>query len=396
MAEITLEKIIVWLLLLLFIFITFFVFYSKDKGFMSKVSNLVLSIGERFLPVEPRKELKQDEAIPEKVIGVQNNFEKLIRSYVSTSANVEVCLIKFDSISSLKDFGLEISNLGDNMNTKLIKKKPESYLALSKVTINNAKACLINSQDIYNCYNSEKRICSKNMYNPNVNLLRVYDEQINVNGKDYILAPYLLKYGNNFCFIPMHKYGRGWGCDADKNSIDDDCLPQIINNIPECGKQIQQTLPEAMQKGPKEEFERFINFLKSLNSKSYPNICTKIFVFDIRKMSSGFYIFLYNNGRIDLKFNNKGFGEIIETRNIEYIPYKHVSSPDELLAYFGNYNSLRNNIIISPAGDYATTDLAEILAQDESIIAVYYENKWMLITPDVRVSGKYNFCEYTK
>ena len=65
-----LGKIATWLLIMLFIVIFIFAFYSPAEGFMGKIAKLALS-AERFLPVEPSKELKQDESLPQSTISTQ-------------------------------------------------------------------------------------------------------------------------------------------------------------------------------------------------------------------------------------------------------------------------------------------------------------------------------------
>ena len=96
MAEGVLNKIILWGLLILFIFIFLFALYNPREGFMGKIAKLALS-AERFLPTEPSKELKADESLPQAVIKVQKTFIEQISMFPQT----EKCLLKFSSLSDL-------------------------------------------------------------------------------------------------------------------------------------------------------------------------------------------------------------------------------------------------------------------------------------------------------
>lgn len=81
---------------------------------------------------------------------------------------------------------------------------------------------------------------------------RVFDQGVVITGKETLVAggqTYRLADENYFnerviflyktadsavCFIPTHPRGSSWGCDSDAESIDDDCLAEIKNNLPAC------------------------------------------------------------------------------------------------------------------------------------------------------------------
>lgn len=157
MVEQLLSKTGTWLLIALFLLVFLLAFYSRDKGFMSQASNLVLQFGEWFLPAEPQKELKQSEDIPKKVGETQEFFKAAVENALKTSSESKLCLVTLPSFSSLENFGMEVSNDNNNLNSKIIKKSGPGYVFLNKLAMQNAKVCLLNTQNFYKCYLSKEQ-----------------------------------------------------------------------------------------------------------------------------------------------------------------------------------------------------------------------------------------------
>ena len=244
MAEGIWNKIILWSILLLFVFIFLFALYSKDNGFMSKIAKLALS-AERFLPVEPNKEVKQDETLPQEAINTQKTFMQEI----SQNRDKEKCLVKFSGLSGLGDLRMELSNY-EGINSRI--EKPvgnEGGVKLNPMTTSDTQLniCVINPEPFY-CYFNKQANCPQQLYNK-IDTIAITKDSIIINGNSYALGQgFLFKPDkNNLCFIPVHSYTGDiwykvvwqvftkWGCDASKNTIDDDCLAIIQKNIPLCG-----------------------------------------------------------------------------------------------------------------------------------------------------------------
>lgn len=222
-----------WLFIILFLLIFTWVFFAKDKGFLSQASNIALSLGEKFLPAEPKKELKSFKELPKAVINTQQAFIAAIKIAQQKSKDAQACLVELPSLSDLQTFGLEVSNLGSNINVNVVEKSSVGYLSSNRVTIENAKACFINAKNFHKCYIAPERTCTESIYN-NADIIRVYNKIININNQDFGLAPYLINFEKDkFCFIPTHSHYLKNHCDADENTIDKNCLSQI-KKIPLC------------------------------------------------------------------------------------------------------------------------------------------------------------------
>jgi len=390
MAEGILNKIILWAILLLFLFIFAFALYSKS-GLISKIANLALG-AERFLPTEPSKEVKADESLPQTAINTQKTFMEEITRHKDNGK----CLLTFSSLSGLNDFKMELTNYNGVISRIEKPIGKEGIIRLNPIQIKDEKlqVCVINAESFYECYIGPQRICTKQLYNT-INSVEISKDDIIINKNTYTLTKDILfkPDKDKVCFIPIHsstgdswykiyQVFTKWGCDVSKNTIDDDCLNIIKSHIPECSKQPKSAISEEVQKAPKEEFERFVQFLNDINSKSHQNICIKTFNFDTNKMKTGFYVYAYTDGRIDLKFNNNGIGELIETRNVNYIPIGRLTSKKETENYFNNYDSFKHTFIVSPLGDYTSSDYTTFVSLATSIIGVSKDNKWILTEPN--------------
>lgn len=377
MAEGIWNKITLLGLLILFISIFTFAFYSKT-GLMSKIASLALG-AERFLPVEPRKEVKPDESLPNAVTNTQRTFIEEISKFPET----EKCLLMFTTLNDLGDYRMELSSYEGKVISKIEKLlSKEGGIKLSPVETkdNKLQVCVMEPEVFYDCYIGPQRTCKKLLYTT-LDVVKISKDGIMLKDDNYKLSQLLFKpEKDKVCFVPIHsstgdnwyKFWQvfsKWGCDVSKNTIDDDCLRLIKNEIPECSR---QTSPI------REEFKRFIDFMASLNSKSYENPCRKNFIFDTAKLREQYYLFFNVDGGIDLKFNNNAVPETIETAKIGYIPYAKLSSDNEADAYFAIHGEFNDNFLISPLGDYVLSDKTLIPIISPSIIAVSKNNKWIL------------------
>src|SRR3989338_2139372 len=115
MAEGIWGKIITWGLLILFLLVFFFAFYSKE-GLMSIVSKLALS-AERFLPFEPGKDVKQDESLPQTTKDTQKTFMEEISNF----KDKENCLLEFSSLAGLGDYRMYVLNFEGKVRSRIEK-----------------------------------------------------------------------------------------------------------------------------------------------------------------------------------------------------------------------------------------------------------------------------------
>lgn len=383
MAELTWNWIIVFFLLALIAFIISYSYYAKGTGIFTKLADEVLKQQHRFLPVEPRKELKQDEKLPQRVIDSQQSFVQFIKSNIGPQEST-ACRLEIPSMAAFEDFGMELSNLDNNINLKITKiKSAEGYTALNMLTVQNAKICLVNSENFYSCYISPQRNCAGSLYS-DADVININNREINTFREKKQLAKQIIKFeGNKFCFIPMHGgFLTRRGCDAGKTSLDNDCVQDIIREIPICGRKIEPQ-PEALTENDIKaiaEFDRFSGFLSNLGQ--YGKLCSKTFIFNANNIGRGYYIYHNPNGQLDLRLNKDG-GKVIKRNNFQYIPYGTLSDDISVKTYFSNYDLLKDTFIISPAGDYSTSDSSIIVVQGTSIVAVSNEeNKWIITKPN--------------
>ncbi len=384
-----------FVLVAIVLLILLFAFYAKGTGLFAKLADVILKQSSRFLPIEPRKELKQDEKLPQLVINSQEKFTEFLKLNIGKSGTDKLCRLETDSLSGLGDIGLELTNLNNNLNIKLTKiKSSEGYLALNVKTVENAQACLINSESFYNCYIGANRQCEGNMYN-NLDILRINNQEARLNSGNFQLAKYngkiqMIRIDNNkFCFMPLHSgFGTPIGCDPKKLSLDNDCVQDIVNKIPLCGKSIEPDVLSDKDKSAVEEFTRFVAFVKGLGAVQDSKICRKDFFFNTRKIEAGYYLYISPNGQIDLIFNKDG-GKIIKREAINYLPYGALDSDLSLSDSFNKYDIFKDTIIISPAGDYSPSEQVVAVLLEPTILAVNNgNNKWFLTKQNNYISAK--------
>ncbi|MBI2541390.1 hypothetical protein HYV80_01650 [Candidatus Woesearchaeota archaeon] len=382
MAELTWNWIIVFFLLAVVAFIISYGYYAKGTGLFTKLADEVLKQQHRFLPVEPRKELKQDEKLPQKVIDSHQNFAQFIKSNIGQQEG-KACRLEIPSMAAFEDFGMEFTNLNDNINLKITKiKSAEGYTSLNMLTVQNAKICLVNSENFYSCYIGPQRNCASSLYN-DAGIITINNGEINTFREKKQLANQMIKFeSNKFCFIPMHSgFLTRPGCDAGKTSLDNDCASGIIREIPICGRKIEPQ-PEALTENDRKaiaEFNRFSDFLSNLGQ--YGKLCSKNFLFDTNNIGSGYYIYFNPSGQLDLRLNKDG-GKVIKRSSLQYIPYGTLSDDASAKYHYSNYNALKDTLVISPAGDYSTSDSSIAVVLDTSIVAVSNEeNKWIITKP---------------
>jgi len=236
MAEGILNKIVLWGILLLFIFIFFFAFYSKDSGFISKIGKLALS-AERFLPVEPSKEVKQDETLPQEAINTQKAFMQEVSQYRDKGE----CTIQSSGFSGLGNLIMELSNY-EGINSRIKKSVgEEGGKSLNHMTTSDTKLsiCVINPTTFFNCYlNPTKKDCSFEVHQT-YSIIELTKDSIIINRKKFGLAQSLLYKPDkdNVCLIPLHSsFATAPGCDANEDSLDESCIPKIQSNIQMCSQ----------------------------------------------------------------------------------------------------------------------------------------------------------------
>lgn len=232
MVESTFSKLTTWLFIILFLLIFTWAFFASDKGFMSQAANIALSFGDWFLPAEPKEELKQFKDLPKAIINTQNAVKATIDVTLLKSKD-KICLVELPYLGDLKDFGLELINQNDYVNSKIIQKSGPGYLAKNPVSIDNAKICLVNTKNFYDCYIAPERNCAGNIYN-DIESVKIYNKKISIDNEEYGLAPYIINLGQGrFCLIPTHSHYLKRHCDADEKTLDNNCLSQI-KDIPAC------------------------------------------------------------------------------------------------------------------------------------------------------------------
>ncbi|MEK6984471.1 MAG: hypothetical protein AABX33_07900 [Nanoarchaeota archaeon] len=386
MAKGVIHTVVILILVIVVFLVLLFAYYGKGTGMFAKLADEVLKLSSRFLPIEPRKELKPDEKLPQKIINTQQKFVDSIKASLVQSPEDKFCRVEFAPLQGMENFGMDLSNYNNNINFRVIKvKSAEGGLALNPLSVENAQICLINPEKFYECYIDNKRICPQNIQNfyKNIDIATIQNDKIKWETKDnqgqYQLAKFVLRIDSNkFCFVPLHSgFATKPGCDSDTDSLDNDCLISTIREIPICGAKLGLTTPTDKDKSAILEFDRFVSFLKDLTSKPSEQFCRKNFFFNTDNMGEGYYIYINPNGQIDLRFN-KDAGKIIKREKIAYIPYGTLLSEESVKTHFNEHDTFRDTFIISPSGDYSTSDKSTYIFEVRLITAVSNNNKGFL------------------
>ena len=230
MTEGIIGKFATWAIIILFMFVFLFVFYSPEEGFMGKMANLVLGAN-RFLPVVPQKELKQDELLPKLVVTTETNLVQDI----SSQPDSEKCLLKLRDLSNLGDLKIKLSNYRGV--TARVKNPVGKELNPIKTSNDKTEVCIINPDAFWKCYfNPSNTDCTQQLYTK-IDSAEITKDSIIVNGKSYSLAQgFLFKPDKDrVCFIPAQQnYDVTSNCDETTTLLDTDCLVKF-NRIPQCG-----------------------------------------------------------------------------------------------------------------------------------------------------------------
>lgn len=355
------STLMIMVLVIIVLLILLFTYYAKGTGLFSKLADLVLSQESRFLPAQPREELKQNEKLPQIVIDAQQNFVNLLKNSLGQSSESNICRVQLQPFSGMGDLGMKLSNFGNNINSKIIKiKSAEGELALNTKTVENANICLIN-QNFYNCYIDASRNCEGKLYDDVIDVKITRDSAYTDNG-NYEISTMLKIDNNKFCFIPARS---GFLAGANRE-------------IPECGSKPEAAISDK-DKIASQEFNRFVAFLQDLSSNAYDKVCTKKFFFDTNKIGTKYYIYANPNDQnqetYKLKINEQN-GRIIQPAKVDFIPHGDFSSDSTFNSY------PQDTYIISPAGDYSTIDKATVTIQVTAVTAISRDNKWILTIPD--------------
>lgn len=242
MAESILGKIVLWASLIIFILVVSYALYSP-QGLISEIANLALG-AERFLPFEPAKEVRQDDSLPEPAVKAQESF----MGSISKNSEKEECLQVLSDLSGLGSLSMEVSNYEDKVISAIEKPigKEGGIKLNARQSENKLQICVIEPKAFYDCYINTKRECTNEPFKP-VNSVHLTKDSIAIEGATYKLENgFLFKpKKDKVCFMPVHgstgdkwyklwKVFTKWGCDAGKDTIDDDCIKEIRKRINLC------------------------------------------------------------------------------------------------------------------------------------------------------------------
>ena len=196
---------------------------------MSKIANLALG-AQRFLPVEPQKNVVQNQELPNSVVTAQNNFINSIKNAMSSLSDKKLCLVKFD-MSGLKDYDMQLANNNGELTSRLVKKSGQGNIFLNPITLSNSKVCLFNHVKIFDCDLKSPQNCKESDYYSDANVITAGDGEITAEGKTSASLPVLIKIGktNNFCFIRTAGFPgtETEPCDKNQKIINNKCLDYL-------------------------------------------------------------------------------------------------------------------------------------------------------------------------
>ena len=192
-----------WVLIIIFILMITFAFFSPAEGFMPKIANIALGI-QKYLPISPSKEIKQDEILPDAV----KNTEKEFIADISKQSDKGNCILIVNNLNGLGDYKMEISYY-QGLTARI--EKPAGSEGTRKIEPvkadnENIKVCIVQKDAFIDCFLNPSGV--KNCGNPiykEMTLAQVSKDEVVAGGNKYNILPGIMfKPDNNrVCFVPQ-------------------------------------------------------------------------------------------------------------------------------------------------------------------------------------------------
>ena len=233
---------IAWILGLFVVAVILFVLFFPDQT-LSKVKDAALNFGFGLLPEERKPEFQGEDQVTEEV---KSQFSELASKFNEKYAE-DSCMIKLENKLETGDLLITISTKTKKIN---VEKKKEDGLTFPYESNNILNApCIVNPQNFYNYYFDGNKDLKENLIIPTD--ITIENDEIVYNGEKYSFDQNnLFKNDDNVCFFLIHsgtgtynilKWYNKFGCDAEGNTLDNDCINDINDkdaepNIPQCTK----------------------------------------------------------------------------------------------------------------------------------------------------------------
>lgn len=230
----TLEWIIALIISSIVLILVLASFFGPKIGLFNYFSNFVDTV-KKYLPG------KEEIDVPEIKESEKFNdfFDKFTEKLETAVGDKEECLIEYKKFDDFDGFKVEMMNVGDNL---ILRKKNELDQAIEQKEIEELNFCLIEPNAFYDnhldkekspCTKSERQ-CEKDFIDKDVLVFTASD----IEGLGFQDGGLIYKPRNDrVCFIPTHKVFGTWkflGCDVGSNTIDNNCIKKIKQNINLC------------------------------------------------------------------------------------------------------------------------------------------------------------------
>jgi hypothetical protein len=221
MAEMTLGKLITYILIGFFLLIFLWALYNHE-GFFNKVAEYALG-AEKFINMETSPEVKAT-PLPAEITGAR---DKLLNELVGVAQQPKTdCLMPLSDLSGLKEYQIELTQSAAEMRLTILDPKNQGNVRYSSAA-GNAHICVINPLTFYVCF-WENPQCPRT-----VQPIHYKDPPFTFSAET--LGNYAVKTTTGkVCIFP--KQHSIFSCAARENGLDDDCFPQLPSKLPLCSQ----------------------------------------------------------------------------------------------------------------------------------------------------------------
>lgn len=236
MGEMTLSKLITYILIFLFLGLFIYSMWSSE-GFFNKIAKSALN-AEKIVGMEPSTEVKAT-PLPENVIRGRESILSSL-DLASQQQKTSCILPQTIDLSKLGDYAGEIVQTDAGITFTILDPKSTGDVRFSSEQKSGVKICIINPQSFYDCFLKDNFRCSQTLRPTDYTKQSVYRIS-----QDTIMR-YLVKTPTGeVCIFPMEKTAINFFCGARDTGLDDSCEDKLSTALPSCSSMGQITTNTA-------------------------------------------------------------------------------------------------------------------------------------------------------
>jgi len=216
------------------VLVTFVILFSivllTPESVTTKVRNLAdNTVDNMFSTIKTDKVTPGEEAPKE----VKDFLFNLKESFEKTG---DKCLGTHPDFKELKDYSVQITQNGENIDLLLMDKKN----FIKSLTAEKKKLCIVaggaaaeNFKKYY--LDNDQSYIAKPKFS-NIGKVTITKDKIIIGTDKFDIEDQNIIFidKENVCFFPTYPRGWGWGCDADEDGMDNDCIPIIKQKVSKC------------------------------------------------------------------------------------------------------------------------------------------------------------------